>query len=59
MSTEDKLKEAKETLKEEEYKLRWGGYINPYYYIHSAQYTVTQYWRNRVIELEKQIEISK
>jgi hypothetical protein len=39
MSTEDKLKEAKE--------------------IDSVQYTVTRYWRNRVIELEKQIEFSK
>jgi len=59
MYIEIELKEAKKTLKEEEYKLKWGGYVHPYDYICSAQYTVTRYWRNKVEELEKKIENSK
>jgi hypothetical protein len=59
MDIEIELKEAKKTLKEEEYKLRWSGYVHPYDYICSAQYTVTRYWRSKVEELENKIEISK
>ena len=50
MKTE--LEETKEILEKEEYKLRWGGYTNPYQYITSAQFTVVRYWRNKVEELE-------
>ncbi len=59
MNIEVELKEAKKTLKEEEYKLRWGGYVHPYDYIRSAKYTVTRYWRNKVEELENKLENSK
>jgi hypothetical protein len=52
MSEELELKEAKETLEREEYKLRWGGYTSPFEYITAAQYRITEYWRNRVKELE-------
>jgi hypothetical protein len=31
-------------------ELKWGGYVHPYDYIRSAQYTVTRYWRNKVEE---------
>jgi len=53
MTLEEELKEAKETLAKEEYKLRWGGYTNPYQYITSAQYTVTRYWSDKVKALEE------
>ena len=59
MNIEVELKEAKKTLKEEEYKLRCGGYVHPYDYIRSAQYTVTRYWRNKVVELENKLENTK
>jgi hypothetical protein len=52
---EQELKEARVTLEKEEYNLRWSGHINPYYYIRSAQYTVTRYWRNKVKELEEKL----
>jgi hypothetical protein len=55
----DELKAAKESLKEEEYKLKWGGYVHPYDYICSAQYTVTRYWRSKVEELEMKLENTK
>lgn len=58
MNIEVELKEAKKTLKEEEYKLRWGGYVHPYDYIRSAKYKVTRYWRNKVEELENKLENS-
>jgi len=35
MNIEEELKEAKKTLKEEEYKLRWGGYVHPDMFIHT------------------------
>jgi hypothetical protein len=50
------LQDAKSKLKEEEYKLRWGGYLNPYDYVTSAQFTVVQYWKRKVEELEKELE---
>ena len=59
MNIAEELKEAKKTLKEEEYKLRLGGYVHPYDYIRSAQYTVTRYWRNKVEELENKLEKTK
>jgi hypothetical protein len=59
MNLETELKEAKKTLKEEEYKLKWGGHVHPYNYISSAQYTVTKYWRNKVEELENKLKNTK
>lgn len=59
MDIEIKLKEAKETLKEEEHKLYNGIYHHPYDYIRSAQYAVTRYWRSKVEELENKIQMSK
>jgi hypothetical protein len=55
----DELKATKESLKEEEYKLKWGGYVHTYDYIRSAQYTVTRYWRNKLEELEMKLEKTK
>jgi len=52
----DKLKEAKEVLKKEEYKLRWSGHVHPYNHVRSAQFTVTQYWRDKVKKLESEME---
>jgi hypothetical protein len=46
------LQETKLKLKEEEYKLRWGGYLHPYDYVTSAQFTVVQYWKRKVEELK-------
>lgn len=57
MSIKIELKEAKETLIKEEYKLQWGGYVHPYDYITSAQYAVVRYWRNKVEELEAKLTI--
>ena len=51
-----KLEEARKKLKEEEYKLRWGGYSHPYNYVTSSQYVVTRHWRNKVKELEDNME---
>ena len=53
---EKELKEAKLKLKEEEYNLRWGGYLNPYDYVTSAQFAVVQYWKRRVEKLEKELD---
>lgn len=56
INKEKELQDAKLKLEEEEYKLRWGGYVNPYYYVTSAQFTVVQYCKRKVEELEKELE---
>ncbi len=56
INKEKELQDAKLKLKEEEYKLRWGGYVTPYDYVTSAQFTVVQYWKRKVEKLEKQLE---
>ena len=52
MEITKELQETKLKLKEEEYKLRWGGYLHPYDYVTSAQFTVVQYWKRKVEELK-------
>lgn len=56
INKEKELQDAKSKLNKEEYKLKWGGYLNPYDYITSAQFTVVQYWKRKVEELEKELE---
>lgn len=56
INKEKELQDAKLKLKEEEYELRWGGYLNPYDYVRSAQFAVVKYWKRKVEELEKELE---
>jgi hypothetical protein len=56
INKEKELQDAKSKLKEEEYELRWGGYLHPYDYVRSAQFAVVQYWKRKVEELEKELE---
>ena len=59
MEITKELQEAKLNLNEEEYKLRCGGYLHPYDYVTSAQFTVVQYWKRKVEELENKSELNK
>ena len=59
MEITKELQETKLKLKEEEYKLKWGGYLHPYDYVTSAQFTVVQYWKRKVEELENKLELNR